>query len=114
MSRKDQIGVMDDHNFLLKYGKKEDPYFSPERNKAVIEGTIRAYEAKRAIARKAYGEQIGERANAVAMFLKHVNNGKGNNVVNYFGRRELARLRGEEIATQLRGRVSAIHNGTKQ
>lgn len=90
---------------LIKNGVFEDPDFSAKRNQKIIEGTIRKSALRRAQKEKEYVNSIKERSEAVASFLKHVNDGKHNNVVNYFGRRELARLRGEDISTQIRAKL---------
>lgn len=80
-----------------------DPGFSPAKNKAVIDGTIEKYEARRKAKIKEYQKNVGERAEAVAFYLKHVNSGKFTPVEKYFSRRELARLRGEKILQTLKG-----------
>lgn len=92
----------DDLMLSLKYGVTEDADFSAKRNKEVIDRTIKKMELRKAQKEKEYVSSIRERAEAVASFLKHVNNGKDNNVVKYFGRREIARLRGEDIATKIK------------
>lgn len=75
-----------------------DPNFDADKNKEVIEGVIRDTEkiAKKK-KREAY-EGIDERAEAMAQFLKSADKGgKTSNVAKYFGRKELARLRGESL-----------------
>ena len=93
----------DDLLLANKYGVLPDPNFNAKRNQEIIDGTIKKYEDDRAKKVKLWNENMRDRADAVAMFLKHVDNGKNNSVVNYFGRQELARLRGEDIVTQLKG-----------
>jgi len=95
-----------DHELLkFKYGVLEDPNFSAENNQKIIARTIQKSEMARINKMKVWNESMRDRADAVASFLKHVDSGKHNNVVNYFGRKELARLRGEDILTQLKGSV---------
>jgi hypothetical protein len=92
----------------LKYGVKEDPDFSAKRNNEVIERTIKKMELRKQQKLKEYGEAVRERSEAVASFLHHVKQGRHNNVVNYFGKRELARLRGEEISNVIKSKVKAL------
>lgn len=99
-------------NQKLDYGKwfKEggDVGFSPEKNKYIIEKTIKKHEANIARKIKSYEEQVRERADAVATYLKSVANGKEKSVDAYFGRRELARLRGQQIIQKLQGNVTLL------
>lgn len=88
-----------DYKFVLD---KPDADFSPERNKKIIEDSIKAYELKRATVYKKFYEGVRERAEAVASFLDHVNKGKGNNIEKYFGPKMLAKLRGLEIIDQIK------------
>ena len=99
----------DDLLLSRKYGVFQDPDFSAKRNKAIVERTIRKTDMMQKRKQKEYDDLLGERTTAVASFLKHVGRGKHNNVVTYFGRRELARLRGEDIATQLKAKI--FNNG---
>jgi hypothetical protein len=101
-----------DHKKFFK--DRPDDGFSPERNKSVVDGTIRKYEQMRAKRKKQFDEQVRERSDAVAQYLKHLVNGKSTTVEKYFGRRELARLRGQRILQELRGnmmRLSEIDKG---
>jgi hypothetical protein len=97
--------IKDDILLVNKYGVLPDPDFSAERNRQVIERTIAKAEKQRLEKFKIWNEQMRDRADATAMFLKHVDRGKDNNIVKYFGRKELGRLRGEDILTQLKGSV---------
>jgi len=96
----------DNELLKYKYGVDEDPNFSPDKNKEVIERTIAKAEKEKNEKSKVWNENISERAEAIASFLKHVESGKNNSVIDYFGRRKLAELRGEDIITQLKGSVS--------
>lgn len=88
-----------DYRFVLD---KPDADFSPERNKKIIEDSIRAYELKRSSVFKKFYEGVRERAEAVASFLDHVNKGGGNDVDKYFGPKMLAKLRGLEILDEIK------------
>lgn len=90
--------VLDFKKFYVPGG--EDG-FSPERNKAVIEETILKYEADRDRRQKEFGESLDERSDAVSHFLKAIDRGQATTALKYFGKKELARLRGEEILGQL-------------
>ena len=84
-----------------------DPDFSEEHNRKVIAETIRKSERARRMKEKEHGNKIDERAQAIAKYLKDVeSNGASSNLVKYFGRKELARLRGEEIVGILKGNIS--------
>lgn len=88
-----------DRKFILKTPEKD---FSPERNKAVVEQTIREYDAMRLAQMKKYDEDYAERSDAVVSYLKSLDAGRGSsNLERYFGRKELARLRGLEIRNKL-------------
>src|SRR5438552_3593470 len=78
--------------------KTPDVGFSPERNKAIIENSIKEYEAMRAKKLKDRLTEYEERADAVVTYLKHLDRGQGeSNMEKYFGKRNLAYLRGLEI-----------------
>ena len=83
---------------------KDPQGFSPERNKAIIEQSIKDYEAMRAQKIKERGDEYIERADAVVTYLKHLSQGHGNgnaNMMEYFGRKNLAYLRGEQIRAEI-------------
>jgi hypothetical protein len=89
-----------------------DEGFSPQRNRQVIENSIKKYEAKRAERMKAFREGISERAEAVTSFWHHVNQGKHNDIDRYFGPQMLAKLRGADIIDELRNRANVITKPT--
>ena len=75
--------------------------FSPEHNKRVINGTIEKNEKLRKRIRTQYKEQVRERTDAVARFLKKKDWGFSGGIEKYLGRRNLAALRGEDIITKI-------------
>ena len=84
-----------------------DPGFDPEHNRRVIAETIRKSERARRMKNQEFGLKIDERAEAIAKYLKDIEtNGASSSILKYFGRRELARLRGEEIRDILKGTIS--------
>ena len=93
----------------LYFVEDGDEGFSPERNKAIIDETIKKYEAKRKAQMKDFQDKLGERSEAVAMYLKHVAGGKSTPVEKYFGRRNLAYLRGEKILQKVKNGM--VHLG---
>lgn len=82
------------------YVAKPDPSFNPDRNKFIIEDTIRKYEATVIRKQKEYRDKVGERADAVATYLK--SRLVGSPIEKYFGRRQLAELRGQKIIQKLK------------
>ena len=95
-----------DFKYVLE---KPDSNFSPARNKFVIEESIRKYDEMRAKKIAMSVEGIRERSEAVASFLEHVNRGKNNDVEKYFGRRVLAKLRGQEIIDEMRNKLHMVN-----
>ena len=82
--------------------------FSPERNKKVIEESIFKAKVMKMKRDKDYVEQIRERSDAVASYLKHIMMGHEKGVEAYFGRQELARLRGQKIVEEVKGRMKRL------
>ena len=91
--------------------KDAEAGFSPERNRKVIEDTIVKTDRRLAQLKKEYSEQVEERVDAVSYFLMNLIKHKSYTsdptkaAEYYFGRKELARLRGEEIAEQIRSEL---------
>lgn len=92
----------DDFQRFFVADGKVDANFSPQRNKAIIEQSIKDYEAMRAKKGTSQDDAFAERADAVVSFLRSMANGHSEKSVDqYFGRKALAQLRGEEIRRQL-------------
>lgn len=89
----------DDYN--LYFDHSADPIKVERHNKYVIENSIKKYEAKRAAAMKEWQGNMGERSDAAVSYLKHISSGRTTPVEHYFGKKELARLRGEDIRQKL-------------
>ena len=90
------------------YQDTPDAGFSPERNKAVIRDSIAKSELYRERRNKDYVEALRERTDAVASYLKRVSMGMEKSVDQYFGRKELARLRGQKIVEEVKGRMKRL------
>ncbi len=90
LSKKDQRFVLD----------KPDDGFSPERNKFIIENSIRKMDALIAKRRKEWRDKTAERVDAITSFLSA--EVKSNNpLTNYFGKRGIAYLRGETVLDRI-------------
>lgn len=89
---------MDDKKFYLE---TPDPNFSPARNKAVIEGTIKKYNEMREKKKHAYDDAYAERADAVVSYLRTADKKPGYALEKFFEPKYLAYLRGEEIRKKL-------------
>jgi len=84
-----------------KYYVENPKDFNPERNKYIINKTINEYEAKRKAKYIRFTEELKERTSALADYFRHLNSGKSTPLEKYFGKKELARLRGKEIIREL-------------
>lgn len=93
-------------------GVDPDPNFDAEHNRRVIKETIEENERLRARRQREYGSKIRDKSEAVARYVTDLADGKTNsNVEKYFGRKELLRMRGEEIRDIIKAKIS---DGTKQ
>lgn len=80
-----------------------DPGFSPEHNRMVIENVIAASEKNSRDKKREFNEEVDERVNAMTQYLKSVDRGGAtSNIEKYFGKKQLAYLRGEHVANILR------------
>ena len=80
-----------------------DPDFDPEHNKRVIQNIIRKTLENKKRIEKENLEGIKERTKAIAQYISSLEQGgKSSSIESYFGRRELARLRGEEILQRIK------------
>ena len=101
-------GVIVEDDFKYMFQKPDgDANFSVEHNQRVIAETIKATRKKERELRKEYMNKVEERVDAGVAFLKALDRGKYATMsphdasLKYFGRAELARLRGEEIKREL-------------
>lgn len=92
----------------LRANPNGDADFNADRNKAIIERTIKKTDKLIAKKKAAYKELVDERTDAVASYLTAITKGKisgsdpQKNILKYFGRRNLAYLRGEHIRDEIR------------
>ena len=84
-----------------------DANFSVERNRKVIADSIKKNRQLMIAKQKAHDEALAERTDAATSFLMALAKGKYTTLdshsaaMKFFGKRELARLRGEEIRKQM-------------
>ena len=90
-----------------------DLNFNPVRNKKIIEDTIKKTDQRIAQLKREYSEQVEERVDALSYYLRNLMHHKTYSTnpkkaaEYYFGRKELARLRGEEIRQQIRDELNS-------
>lgn len=85
-----------------------DPDFDAQHNQKVIDGIVRANEKNAQRKKKEQLDEIKERSNAVASYVKSVAKDKSNTTPEgYFGKKYLAYLRGREI-------IDIMKNAKKQ
>jgi hypothetical protein len=82
-----------DHKYVLE---TPDEGFSPERNKWVIENSIKKMDAMLAKRKKEWRDKTAERVDAITTFL-NANVANNNPLTSYFGKRWIAYLRGETV-----------------
>jgi hypothetical protein len=87
--------------YFIEDGEKG---FSPEYNKMVIEKTMKKARAMRLQRQKEYTEAIGERSDAVATYFKSRLAEGYTPIEKYFGKKNMAYLRGEKILQVLKKR----------
>lgn len=89
-----------------KYFKeKGDPGFSPERNKDIVESTIKKYEAKKKLESKIFNDSLGERVEAAASYAQYLDSGGAQTVESYFGKKYLSYLHAQDFANKVKGRI---------
>lgn len=106
-------GEISDVDFKYMYQKPDgDIGFSADRNHKVIEDTIKKTKAREKQLKKEYMEKVEERIDASVYFLKKLASGAYESLtpheaaLKYFGRKELARLRGEQIKQELMAKIA--------
>lgn len=76
--------------------------FNPERNKAIIEGTIKKYEKTVKAKRRSYEDKIMERSDALATYFRSRMAEGSTPVEKYFGKKALTHLRGQRILQRIK------------
>ena len=109
-TRSDYIAPQD-----LKYvSVNPDASFDPKHNKEVIEKTIKDNEKLVKARNSGALEGVKERNNAVAIYLRSLNQGgKTTDYQKFFGKKYLAYLRGKEVMEKIKGEMMLQgRNGT--
>ena len=91
----------------LKYVSVDpDPAFDSERNKQIIEKTIRDNQRLVKKRTETTVEGVKERTNALAIYLRSISQGgKSTNYEKFFGKKYLAYLRGKEVMEKIKGQL---------
>ena len=80
-----------------------DPDFDAEHNRKVIEESIKAGEALWRAKQRKFSEGVGERSWAIAHYVDAYKMGAADSSVkNFFGEKELVRLKGEKILNKIK------------
>ena len=106
-TKKDEI-ARKDWKFMeqMPYG---DLGFSEEHNRKVVAEVDAWNDEMDRMRSREYKEKVRERTDAVGSYFRNITQGKGvHGVDEYFGRRYLAYLRGEEIVKQLKSNPALI------
>jgi hypothetical protein len=88
------------------YVEIPDPNFSPTRNQAIVNGTIKKTNAMRKKKADQLKDPYAERVDAMVSFLKHADKTKNGKIKQYFEPKYLAYLRGEDIRREMLARMS--------
>lgn len=97
-----QNQILDFKKWYLPGGDKG---FNPKRNKEIIEATIKKTDDLKRKKEAEYREAVAERSEAAVSYLfSRKGAGSRQSVEKYFGKKELARLRAEDILTKLKKR----------
>ena len=75
--------------------------FSPERNAFIIENSIKKYNAFRKKKQQMYDEDLAQRSELVYSYIRYADKGGNKSIEDYVGKRELARIEGEQIKRRL-------------
>lgn len=103
-----------DEKFLYQ-NPDGDPDFNADHNRAVIAETIKKTEAAYRAKKHEQDDAIAERAAAAATYLKSIQaGGKTSNLNDFFGKREMARLRGEEVLARIKDELKVFGKDGKQ
>jgi hypothetical protein len=90
-----------DYKYVPKHA---DADFDADRNRRIIDEVIEETEKIQAKKRRETSEKLEERTDAVAQYLYNISQGgRTSNVMKYFGRQELLRLKGKNILRDIRG-----------
>lgn len=102
--------VMDYKKYYIEGGEIG---FSPERNKYIVEKTIKDYEEKQKEKDKQFVKELEWRSEAAVSWAKHLDKGNTTPAEKYFGHKVLSELQGRNIMNEIKARVvrQNIRNG---
>ena len=90
-------------------GVDPDPDFNADHNNEVIERTIKAAEAQRRAQRRKFQEGLAERTDALAKYLKSVEQGGAeSDVTKYFGKQFKGYLAGKYAMDRIKDGLTSI------
>lgn len=84
------------------YITKPDKNFNPDRNRKIVEETIKKYEKMRLQKHHDYIDRIRERSDAVASYFRSRMADSNNPIDKYLGRKNLAYLQGRKILQRIK------------
>src|SRR3990167_3131822 len=88
-----------DYRFI---NNKPDPDFSPERNKAIVDETIKETDKFFAQEGKIMDKALGERIDIISSYALYRFNKGTKSFLNYFGKENYHKLIGEKILSKVR------------
>jgi len=91
----------------LEQNPEGDPGFSAEKNRQVIENTIRKTDKLRKQKEREFGEQLKERTWAASKYLKNVDRGGESDPIKFFGKDYSMYLKGKEVIDKLAESLNA-------
>lgn len=113
MDLPDSLKEQKQRDHALYYIEEPDSSFSPERNKAMVAESIRRTNENRRKKTKEFNDKVGERVDAVVTYLRSRVAEGSTPIERYFGKRQLAHLRGQQILrtirTKINGKMRTIH-----
>ena len=86
----------------MEQNPEGDADFSEEKNNEIIANIIKKTDKNHRKKSREFQTNLRERTEATASFLKALENGASTDAEKFFGKRELARLRGEEVLNKLK------------
>lgn len=90
------------------FDPKADASFVARHNRDIVDEVIKDTERVSKMKSRQFEDKLRERSDAVATYLKSVEQGKEKNVSKYFGKKNLAHLRGEQILETIKGKAKIL------
>lgn len=107
------LSAMKIHKKDYKFVQKEpDKGFDADRNRRIVDEVIEETDRIQARKRRETSQRLEERTDAVSQYLYSISQGgHESNVMKYFGRKELMRLRGQEIMNEIQKDLTVVKDG---